>query len=759
MVSTAADKMHRMPKLSIIVPIYNTESFLRQCLESIRNQTFTDWECLLFSDGSKDRSIDIMKEFAAADDRFKVIEKQNEGYGATCNRGLNMAKGEWVAIVEPDDFLDPNMYRRLLSRTSSPNGNLDIIKGAYWEYYDARGKYEEALLSPNLSNFMPKRRCEFSLAEFPTPFYHHPSIWSAVYRRAFLDGDNKDGMRIRFKEVPGAGWTDNPFFAQTMVLADRIAWMPGRYYYYRQTNPGASVFLKDYHLPFDRLREMRDFLESQHVSKEIMRAFYSREFDYVTSVIGEFGYTDKSSDIRDLIREVFASMDRKEVFLMEGLRPEFLDYYMDFMGDSYDVRERDAEENPELSIVLLVKDAHSWLVDTLEAFAKYNALKCEFIIVDGGSSDSTMEIVRQFAAQDRRFVIAGTVEEDEKGNAKPRAIADRIRDAVKAARGTYTVFIPSNFIVNEHMLQAALTGAQRGGTDVALLDAGSVDYDYLAERLIDRGVDPEYFIDKAARKHGAMYGPFEAPEIADVVLRFDWEYGWRKLFRTQFLRDAAIEAGSGDIADNLYEFGARALLAAKTITVLDLKFDWGIDNTRRQRVGSAFWLSLVKNIPYTSEPQADIDSVLATGEWLRSQGEDAYSRYEQGYLNALLSSFMYGLRSRYTPDGIQEYLTKHVDQVKDTLDITKRGALYFNDTDAFNDFQKIVLGGSLDLWLEERALRDEDSLFDRDRHIRDYENSARLKAGTALVAAAKKLSPSWFVAKAQEKAHMMKRTR
>ena len=99
-----------MPQLSIIVPIYNVESYLGQCLESIRTQTFQDWECLLFSDGSKDHSIDIMRNFANMDKRFKVIEKPNEGYGATCNRGLEMAQGEWIAIVEPDDFISPNMY-------------------------------------------------------------------------------------------------------------------------------------------------------------------------------------------------------------------------------------------------------------------------------------------------------------------------------------------------------------------------------------------------------------------------------------------------------------------------------------------------------------------------------------------------------------------------------------------------------------------------------------------------------------------------
>ena len=147
-----------MPKVSIIVPIYNVEAYLGQCLDSIRNQTFQDWECLMFSDGSKDDSISIMKSFAESDPRFKVIEKQNEGYGATCNRGIEMAQGEWVSIVEPDDFISPDMYERLLSSAASKQGTIDIIKGSYWLYYDGRDGYADALQSPNLSNMMPARR-------------------------------------------------------------------------------------------------------------------------------------------------------------------------------------------------------------------------------------------------------------------------------------------------------------------------------------------------------------------------------------------------------------------------------------------------------------------------------------------------------------------------------------------------------------------------------------------------------------------------
>ncbi|NEG90192.1 glycosyltransferase [Bifidobacterium aerophilum] len=746
-----------MPKLSIIVPIYNVENFLDQCLESIRVQTFKDWECLMFSDGSKDGSIDIMKRFAAEDDRFKVIEKQNEGYGATCNRGLDMAQGEWVCIVEPDDFIDPHMYENLLSAAHSDKGTVDIVKGSYWLYYDAQPPYTEALQNSNLSAFMPARQTDFTLEEFTAPFYHHPSIWSAVYRRDFLNGDNKASRKIRFKPIPGAGWTDNPFFAETMVLADRIVWTPGRYYYYRQTNPGASTFLKDFHLPFDRLRDMREFLESQHVSKDIMRAFYSREFDYVTSVIGEFGYDDKNPEIRKLIREVFESMDRDEVFLMPGLRPEFLDYYMDFMGESYDVKEHPAETNPDLSIVLLTKDAHSWIVDTLETYAAFNHLSCEFILIDEGSQDSTMNIADAFARKDKRFIVKmNAARSSGTGSGEHITLAEQMRQAIDNAHGTYTVFIPSNFTVGEKLLNACVIGAQKTHADVVLPDAGNVHCDYLLRKMRELHLPvPDESSKSPDALRGPIYGPFSSSDIPELAFASNLDYGWMRLYRTEFLKKNHIGASDADVATSLYGLGGEAMIAADSIAFLDLKNDWDIQDRQRQQVGSAFWLSLVKVIPYTSEPETVLPAVLEFGEQLRER--QLFDTYEQGYLNAVLSAFMRDLRSRFTPEGIDSYISDYSDRVSKMLDIAHRGALYFYDTDAFNDFQKITLSGNLNRWLEERTLRDEDIIFMQDKTIRDLEASTRLRIGTYAVDAIKRLSPARLIAQAQAKARLNKR--
>lgn len=102
-------------KISVIVPIYGVERYLRQCLDSIAAQSFSDFEAILVDDGGKDGCPAICDEYAVRDFRFKVIHKANAGYGAAVNSGLDLAQGEWIGIVEPDDWIAPDMYATLFS--------------------------------------------------------------------------------------------------------------------------------------------------------------------------------------------------------------------------------------------------------------------------------------------------------------------------------------------------------------------------------------------------------------------------------------------------------------------------------------------------------------------------------------------------------------------------------------------------------------------------------------------------------------------
>lgn len=117
------------PKISIIVPVYKVEKYLHRCLDSIVNQTFTDWECILIDDGSPDNSGIICDEYAQMDRRFKVIHQENKGVSAARNAGLDVAKGEWIGFVDSDDWIEKETYE--VAYNKAIKESVDLIQWGY----------------------------------------------------------------------------------------------------------------------------------------------------------------------------------------------------------------------------------------------------------------------------------------------------------------------------------------------------------------------------------------------------------------------------------------------------------------------------------------------------------------------------------------------------------------------------------------------------------------------------------------------------
>lgn len=113
-----------MPKVSVIVPVYGVEKFVSKCIESILNQTYTDWELILVDDGSPDRSGAICEDYAHKDSRIKVYHKENGGVSSARNVGLDYAQGEWITFVDADDWLDKNAFSQCLPCM----GEYDVIR-------------------------------------------------------------------------------------------------------------------------------------------------------------------------------------------------------------------------------------------------------------------------------------------------------------------------------------------------------------------------------------------------------------------------------------------------------------------------------------------------------------------------------------------------------------------------------------------------------------------------------------------------------
>lgn len=129
-----------MPKVSVVVPIYNVQEYLSKCIESLLNQTFNDFELILVNDGSKDDSLNIVREYEKKDARIIVIDKQNGGLSDARNAGIAIAKGEYILFVDSDDFVEKELLEKTLNKATQTNA--DIVMFDVFQYYQSTGKKE-----------------------------------------------------------------------------------------------------------------------------------------------------------------------------------------------------------------------------------------------------------------------------------------------------------------------------------------------------------------------------------------------------------------------------------------------------------------------------------------------------------------------------------------------------------------------------------------------------------------------------------------
>lgn len=249
-----------MPKVSILVPIFNVEKYLRECLDSLVAQTLEDIEIICINDGSTDSSPQIIDEYISNDSRVKVINKENSGYGASMNMGLQLAQGEYIGIVESDDFVKNTMFEDLYN--IAIKNDLDIVKSDF--YYYLGGQTQARKAGKINKNFVGK---VISVKDEPYILKIQPSIWSSIYRNEFLKNND-----IKFLETPGASYQDTSFAFKTLSSANRIMMTNQAYLYYRQDNEASSVKSKEkVYVICEEWDEISRFLENRPEIKSIVQ--------------------------------------------------------------------------------------------------------------------------------------------------------------------------------------------------------------------------------------------------------------------------------------------------------------------------------------------------------------------------------------------------------------------------------------------------------------------------------------------------------
>ena len=208
------------PKVSIIIPIYNKQAYLRQCLGSLKAQTLAEIEFFCINDGSTDDSEKILQEFASKDERFKVINQLHIGTGAARNKGLELAQGEYVGFVDADDWVAADYFEKLYMQTKAEDADICCALQRKDIYRDR----EVTTTTPwHEDKTLMKKQLILTAGH----------LWSKIFRRAFVE-------KYHLRNATTRRTQDIAFSVPAILQAERISAVKDTFYYYRISENSAS---------------------------------------------------------------------------------------------------------------------------------------------------------------------------------------------------------------------------------------------------------------------------------------------------------------------------------------------------------------------------------------------------------------------------------------------------------------------------------------------------------------------------------------
>ena len=290
--------------ISIIVPVFNVENYLKECMDSILNQNFRDFEVICINDGSTDSSLEILKNYSKLDSRVKIISQDNQGLGAARNRGLKEANGKYILFVDSDDFLEENCLYELYQNIISNSSDMLVFK--FNSYDETKNSYrpggfyfEKSFGDVDFNNFT--FRYEDVKKHVMNTYF---SAWSKLYKKEFLDKHN-----LTFPE--GITYEDVLFQIKTFLYAKSLSFLPKSIYNYRLSNENS--LMHDSNKVWDIIRvveSVEEFLKESGFITEFKQEFFI--FNIVQ--LSQYISLSESNDYFLKVKQIFKAMQYENDF-------------------------------------------------------------------------------------------------------------------------------------------------------------------------------------------------------------------------------------------------------------------------------------------------------------------------------------------------------------------------------------------------------------------------------------------------------------
>ena len=452
----------RRPKVSVIMPMYNQEKYIAECLTSVIRQSLKDIEIIVVNDGSTDSSLKIVQKIKGDDPRVIIIDKKNSGYGHSLNVGVDAAKGEYIGIVETDDYILPEMYETLYRVARAKNA--EIVKTDFCRFSSESGfvSRTEVRLSEQ-KKYYHRVICPFKEKEV---FRFPMNTWSGIYRRDFLLRN-----QIRHNETPGASFQDNGFWFQTFCLAKSVVFLDSIFYMNRRDNPNSSVYDSNkVYCVSEEYKYIDRFLKGNlSLRKEIIGYYWLKKFHNYVFTLNRIAYMFKlefaeymqkefirGKETKEIDFKIFNDTERECVRLLMREPRAFLQKLNYIISDQ-----------PGISVVL-VKTNHMFL-DTFKSIAnqKYGNLQIFCI------GDVFTAAEKEYLQKDDRTVIM------ESKDSMPALL----NQVLQQITGKYLHIVPSGAILNACLYSSAMECFDSNDIDIYVfganiqLSCGNVAYD------------------------------------------------------------------------------------------------------------------------------------------------------------------------------------------------------------------------------------------------------------------------------------------
>ena len=231
-------------KVSVVIPVYNVEKYIRQCLESVINQTLKDIEIICINDGSKDNTLKILEEYSQKDSRIVLIDKENEGLSAARNQGTELARGEYISYIDSDDWVDTHYLEALYN--AAKKYNSDVACSSIIRVTAGRRRNKLIYKKEEFTRDIDKKN---ELTNVPIYSY----VWNKIYKRDKLI---QSGVKFPIGRV----YEDIIWSIQAIYYLDGVVTVPSAIYYYRK-NPTSVMSSKAKQNAIDCATSEKEMLE------------------------------------------------------------------------------------------------------------------------------------------------------------------------------------------------------------------------------------------------------------------------------------------------------------------------------------------------------------------------------------------------------------------------------------------------------------------------------------------------------------------